>query len=271
MHNVITRSDGGLFHRGFGRLPRGIVAVCGAVVGMVMLLAVALAPFGATANATTTTSGMSLTISAKVGDGDSARPLAGDTYSVAYVAKMKLNADGTAIAGFKTNTRFEAVDHDWGKLTSSQYSAAAKEVAAYADKHDGYNRTDMRTDANGKVTIPSLDYGLYLVKRVGVADANKAYKCDPFFVTIPETNGSTNTDDWDYRVTASPKFEQISVPGPTPSSPTPAPTPTAPGGSSIAKTGAAVMRYVEAVVILGAVAFAIMFIRTQLRLRREER
>ncbi|MBW3089010.1 hypothetical protein KIH77_09795 [Bifidobacterium sp. 82T24] len=267
VHNIITRCGG--LRMGRGR--RIAAAAGGAMTCLLMLIVGVLAPFGATANATMTTSGKSITISARVGDGASARPLAGDTYAVAYVAKVKFNADRTAITGFKTNTWFKDVDRDWGKLTSSQYNAAAKEVAAYADKHDGYRDVHFTTDANGNVTIPSLDDALYLIKRVGVADANKAYTCDPFFVVVPETNGSTNIEDWDSQVTVSPKFEQISTPGPTPGTtptPTPTATPTTPGGSSIAKTGAAIMRYVEAAVILGAVAFTAMFVRTQLRIRR---
>lgn len=274
VHNAATRSSGcrcGGRPTGLRRHAiRRIDTVFGILVCLLMAMTVTLTPFGTAANAASATNG-SLTISARGGvDASGGHPLVGDTYAVAYVAGITLNDDGTGISGFTTRAPFKRFDREWGELTSSQANAAAKEIADYAGKHGRYDYTDRRTGGDGTVTISGLAPGLYLVNRVGVADANRKYRCDPFFVTIPEFDAGVP----DYQVTAAPKFEELPVPpGPTTTpepGATPTPTPTAPetpGRSDIAKTGAAIMRYVEAAVILGAIAFAAMFIHTQLRRR----
>ncbi|MBT1165547.1 hypothetical protein [Bifidobacterium simiarum] len=241
----------------------------------------------------------SLTIAAQIKDSSSTHYLAGDTYAVAHVADATLGSNGT-IAKLTTRSAFRSLSRDWASLTSSQFNAAAKELAAYAGQHRLYDVTTKAvTGADGIAIVSDLTPGLYLVSRTGIAAANKAYACDAFLVAVPETDDSATgtAGGANYDVVAAPKFEQVSVPNPpTPNHPGGEPTPNTPGTpgtgtpgtpgsgstpgtggqtgttsstgpSTVAKTGAAVMRYVEAAVILGALAVIVLFVRDRIRSR----
>ena len=248
------------------------------VITLTMMLAISCGLlFPASASASSGRVG-TLTISATVADGGTTYALAGDTYAVAQVADATIGDDGT-ISGFSTRDAFSAVGRDWGSLSSSQYNEAAKELAEYASSHGLYDVTDHAvTGADGRAIVRDLAPGLYLVSRTAVADANSAYVCDAFLVAIPEMEpgtpgGAPSTTN--YAVIASPKFEQVPSPGPKPSenpsskptpepSKNPSPAPARPSQqSNIAKTGAAIMRYVQAAVIFGGIALVFLFIRSR--------
>lgn len=256
-------------------LPAAILSV----ITLTVMLAISwglLFPTSASASAASGRVG-TLTISATVADGGT-RVLAGDTYAVAQVADATIGDDGT-INGFSTRDAFSAVGRDWGSLSSSQYNEAAKELAEYASSHGLYDVTDHAvTGADGRAVVRDLAPGLYLVSRTAVADANSAYVCDAFLVAIPETEPGTSggaSSAANYAVVASPKFEQVPAPGPEPSenpsgkptpepSKNPSPTPAVPSQqSNIAKTGAAIMRYVQVAVIFGGIALVFLFIRSR--------
>lgn len=258
---------------------RHVVAVV-VVMAMTMLSCVwllsSLSPMGAQPVVASERTG-TLTISATVAstDGGSVHALAGDTYAVAHVADATLGDNGV-INGFATRDAFASLGRDWGTLSSSEYNDAAKELADYAAAHGLYDVTDHAvTGADGRTVVRGLTPGLYLVSRTGVDDANAGYVCDAFLVAIPENSGDGSGDGdgaVNYNVVASPKFEQTTTPGPGPSehpTPNPSPTPTSTtpavsgGQSNIAKTGAAIMRYVQAAVILGGIALLFLFIRSR--------
>ncbi|WP_101614748.1 prealbumin-like fold domain-containing protein [Bifidobacterium margollesii] len=227
----------------------------------------------------------SLTITAQIKDAGTTRYLAGDTYSVAWVAAAQLGPTGT-IASLSTRAPFRSMNRNWTALTSSQFNTAAKELASYAGAHRLYDvTTHAVTDSDGTAVISDLQPGLYLVSRTGIAKANAAYKCDAFLVAVPETNdgaaGGVGTAN--YSVVAAPKFERTATPVPPTTNrpggqPTPGITPqtgntqtNAGSPSNVARTGAEIMRYVEAAVILGAAAVILLFIRDRFRDRRRDR
>ncbi|MBT1177536.1 hypothetical protein JS532_08180 [Bifidobacterium callimiconis] len=259
-----------------GPFVRRVAAIAVAMAMTMMVCVWSLSPLGAQPVAAAERTG-TLTISATVAstDGGSAHVLVGDTYAVAHVADATLGDNG-AINGFTTRDAFASLGRDWGTLSSSEYNDAAKELADYAAAHGLYDVTDHAvTGTDGRAVVRGLTPGLYLVSRTGVDDANAGYVCDAFLVAIPENSGDGSGDGdgaVNYNVVASPKFEQTTTPGPGPSeqpTPKPSPTPTSTtpavsgGQSNIAKTGAAIMRYVQAAVILGGIALLFLFIRSR--------
>ncbi|NEG88664.1 cell surface protein [Bifidobacterium aerophilum] len=198
-------------------------------------------------------------------DSDDRTALAGDTYAIVRIASADLDAETGTVRAFRTLESFSQFDRDWAGLTSSELNAAAKQLDAYATKNRLYAISDT-TNAAGRATFTDLEPGIYLIARTAAASANRRYDCDPFLVSVPETNGGAT----EFAVTAEPKFSDngtVTPPNPTPEpEPEPEPEPNKPAKpGSTANTGAAV-----SVVALAAIALTVaaLIIRD---LRRERR
>ncbi|QTB91309.1 cell surface protein [Bifidobacterium saguini] len=173
-----------------------------------------------------------------------AAPLAGDTYSIVRVASVDLDGAGN-IANFHMLEPFTQFEQNWESITSSQYHDAAAKIAAYVKQHNLYAQS-AATNTNGKTLFAGLPFGLYLVERTSVADANKQYDCDPFLVAIPgNDSGVTQLD-----VTAEPKFSEQGVVTPPTNELTPNP-------ETPANTGSAVRNIAVAAIALAVLALLI--------------
>lgn len=213
-----------------------------------------------------------LTIDAVWGrDTSSPKPLAGDTYSIVRVATVKTNSDGI-VAAYTTVKNFAGFDVDWSYLTSSESNSAAKKLAAHAAKSKLYEHAGI-TNVSGQLTFRSLPLGLYLVSRTNVVEANKAYDCDPFLISIP---GSGDTAA-DLNITVEPKFSAGTLV--TPPENNPNKEPGNPGGvpehpssqqpvkpGVIGRTGAAVGSIAAAAGLMLLVAFVLFRLRMRRRM-----
>lgn len=153
-------------------------------------------------------------------DTDDKRALAGDSYAIVRVASATLDPDGKPSA-FHTLTDFARFIDDWDGLTSSALNAAAKRMDALAADCGLYAERGV-TDARGRVQFADLAAGVYLVSRVAVADANARYTCDPFLVSVPDTEDAVSFGTFD--VTVEPKFANAGVPDEPGSGPGPGST-----------------------------------------------
>lgn len=173
-----------------------------------------------------------------------AKPLTGDTYSIVRVASVDLDGAGN-IADFHMLEQFTQFEQNWESITSSQYHDAAAKIAAYVKQHNLYAQS-AATNANGKALFAGLPFGLYLVERTGVADANTQYDCDPFLVAIPGNDSGVAQLD----VTAEPKFSEQGVVTPPTNELTPNP-------ETPANTGSAVRNIAIAAIALAVLALLI--------------
>lgn len=242
MHN----GQRGIAVRLCGVLPALAAALSALAFALVVAVVAIVAPPPLTAQAATYGS---ITIDAQWNrDSADRTALAGDTYAIVRIASADLDIETGAIRAFRTLESFSQFDRDWAGLTSSELNTAAKQLDAYATKHRLYSVSDT-TNAAGRTTFTDLEPGIYLIARTAAASANQRYDCDPFLVSVPETNGGAA----EFAVTAEPKFSDngtVTPPNPTPE-PEPEPNKPAKPGST-ANTGAAV-----SVVALAAIALTV--------------
>ncbi|MDN0055808.1 hypothetical protein [Collinsella ihumii] len=134
--------------------------------------------------------------------------LAGDTWGIARVASVEIDAAAGVIVGYEPVEPFERFDYAWGDMSASQVDEAAKDLARYATENDLYTAR-RATDADGAVGFWNLEPGLYLVNRITAAPGNEGFTCDPFMVSIPLAEDGKLI----YSITAAPKFEGPGEPG----------------------------------------------------------
>ncbi|OZG65196.1 surface-anchored protein [Bifidobacterium hapali] len=182
-------------------------------------------------------------------DADDKRALAGDSYAIVRVASATLDPDGKPSA-FHTLPDFARFIDDWDGLTSSALNAAAKRMDALAADRGLYVERGV-TDARGRVQFADLAAGVYLVSRVAVADANTRYTCDPFLVSVPDTEDAVSFGTFD--VTVEPKFADAGVPDEPGVTPGPG---VKPGPGSTANTGADVVPAIVLAMMCAAVGIA---------------
>lgn len=178
-------------------------------------------------------------------DADDKRALAGDTYAIVRVASATLNPDGKPSV-FHTLSDFVGFIDNWDGLTSSALNAVAKRMDAFASDRGLYDERSA-TDARGRAQFADLAVGVYLVSRVAVADANTRYTCDPFLVSVPDTDDAVSVSAFD--VTVEPKFADAGVPD------EPGVVPV-PGPGSTANTGADVVPAIVLAMMCAAVGIA---------------
>lgn len=132
-------------------------------------------------------------------------PLAGDTYSLALVARGSVEG---ATAKFSTVKAFEEYDCDWGSLDAASLRAKAKRLDAFAQKGGLFTAGDVITNHDGVASFGALSCGVYLLSRTACAPENEGVLIDPVLVLVPyEVDGALFFD-----VEVTPKSEDPSRP-----------------------------------------------------------
>lgn len=178
--------------------------------GILLLLCFLLLPVPAYAAGTVDlTKNVSLTISYQY----EGTPISDAPFRLYYVAKIDQYAEFTLTGDFKDYpVRVNG-------LNSENWRELAETLAGYVQR-DGLIPLDSGvTDRSGLVTFPnqqkSLSPGLYLVMAESVSADSYTYVTEPFLVSLP--NLEKSSDAWEYDVSVAPKYTRTYNPPDRPS------------------------------------------------------
>lgn len=119
-------------------------------------------------------------------------PIVGARLNVYYVAKVRMNADGSLI--------YIPTDAFANSELALEDPALADKLEAYVSQHH-VNSLQVTTDENGTAVCRELAPGLYFIRQTGAVDGFAP--CAPFVVTLPFQNDR----EFVYDVNASPKTQ----------------------------------------------------------------
>jgi uncharacterized surface anchored protein len=119
-------------------------------------------------------------------------PIVGARLNVYYVAKVRMNADGSLI--------YIPTDAFANAELALEDPALADKLEAYVSQHH-VDSLQVTTDENGTAVCRELAPGLYFVRQTGAVDGFAP--CAPFVVTLPFQNDR----EFVYDVNASPKTQ----------------------------------------------------------------
>ena len=139
---------------------------------------------------------------------DGGAPVEGVRFQLHYVATID------AYAAFSLTGDFKDYPVHLNGLESDAWRALAETLAGYVQRDDLPPLDSAKTDGNGVAFFPSqqrrLSPGLYLVMAEPHSVGDYTYLTEPFLVSLPNLNESSDT--WEYDVSAAPKYTRSDNP-----------------------------------------------------------
>lgn len=136
---------------------------------------------------------------------DDTKAIPNARFSIYKVADVDEYARMTLTADFEAYKSTVSGLTDLDNLTQEQWLALASSLKGYVRKDNLSPVAEGQTGSDGKLPIPNLKAGLYLVlgSRTTTSDYY-TYSAVPFMIFLPGEDSANN--DWNYEVTAAPKY-----------------------------------------------------------------
>jgi hypothetical protein len=125
-------------------------------------------------------------------DTEGTQAIAGAEFTVYKIADIGTSGEYVSVISTISNDEIYKSDSNPGDLVS-------RVQAAYKTQFIGCEQYTAKTGSDGKLSIQSMQLGLYIV--VETSPAAKHYASIPFYVAVPYTDNN----EWVYSVTAEPK------------------------------------------------------------------
>ena len=133
------------------------------------------------------------------------RPLEGVRYHLYYVAEVS----GSSAAMTPVN-EFSTYPVSFDCKSTADWEALAQTLVGYVQKDKVSAAYNAVSGDSGEATISGAKCGLYLVIADQMKKDNNQYSSQPFLIFLPDKD--PQSDDWNYTVTAKPKFSCVSIP-----------------------------------------------------------